>query len=331
MEVNDGDLTVWVCETGRYHTTRFATKLEVAGHHQSIVFWVLRVTLGGLPLSQSKTLAELVAATVHGSRANLAEIGRSLARCQAMTTKAAIKRAWQFTTNERVEVTQAMAGVIAQLTAGRTKPLIVSFDGTQIRSVQLLAVADSLKGRAVPLLWCCVGQHPFRTSQNAAEEALLLRLRTLVPEGARGIVLADRGFGRAAWAQQCQLLGFDYLVRICPNVTVRCDRYSGQRQDYPTRLGIAHLLRRVRDRAEGLIEQNVVIHWPRGLPKRRNEPWFLMTNLGEGRAQQLCHLYGKRMSIEGLFGDAKNHRNGWSLRHTKMTDPQRFERFLLIL
>ena len=55
-----------------------------------------------------------------------------------------------------------------------------------------------------------------------------------------------------------------------------------------------------------------------------------MTNL-DGRAEDLCQLYGKRMSIEELFRDTKSRLNGWAVRNTKIQHADRFDRFLLIL
>lgn len=37
------------------------------------------------------------------------------------------------------------------------------------------------------------------------------------------------------------------------------------------------------------------------------------------------------MSIEELFGDHKSRRNGQSLRHTRIGQPDRFDRFLLVV
>lgn len=46
---------------------------------------------------------------------------------------------------------------------------------------------------------------------------------------------------------------------------------------------------------------------------------------------RISTLYGRRMTIEELFRDAKNKRNGGSLRDTKVTRPERLDRLLLIL
>lgn len=76
--------------------------------------------------------------------------------------------------------------------------------------------------------------------------------------------------------------------------------------------------------------QNIVIRWQKDLPRKRDECWFLMTDQ-PGTAHQLTKLYGQRMTVEELFRDGKSKRNGWSLRDTKITQPERFDRLLLIL
>ncbi len=117
---------------------------------QSILGWVACVTANPLP-SQSRTLAVLVAAAIRTERPNRATLGRRLAG--PTTAEAALKRAWRFTDNARVEVADAMAGVIARLVRERKKRLIVSFDWTEVRSFHTLMAAARIGGRAVPLLW----------------------------------------------------------------------------------------------------------------------------------------------------------------------------------
>ncbi|MBV09670.1 hypothetical protein [Rubinisphaera sp.] len=55
-----------------------------------------------------------------------------------------------------------------------------------------------------------------------------------------------------------------------------------------------------------------------------------MTNL-TASALRLTRLYEKRMSIEETFRDQKSHRHGFSLMSTRVTDPNRFDRLLLVL
>jgi Transposase DDE domain len=294
---------------------------------QSILTWVLTVTTRLLP-SQSKTLAVLVAAAIRCERPNLAQIGRGMAG--PITAKSAIKRAWRFTCNERIAVADGMAEIIAKLVRKRKKRLLVSFDWTEFRQFHTLMAAACIKGRSVPLLWASYPGWRLLRSQNSLEEDLLRQLRELIPESIRVVILADRGFGRAEWAAVCQELKFDYLVRIRPDVTVASKRYRGILRKYPVFKGIAHVLHDVKYRKDARVTHHIVIRWRPDLPKKRDEPWYLMTNL-EGRAESLCQLYGCRMQVEELFRDQKNRRNGWALRNTRIQHADRFDRFLLIL
>jgi hypothetical protein len=144
------------------------------------------------------------------------------------------------------------------------------------------------------------------------------------------VALADRGFGRTALATFCQKQGFGYVTRVRPKVTVRLHGFHGKLLDYPVRKGVAKVLKRAGYRADAAVTQHVVVRWPKNLPAKRDECWFLMTDQ-PGAAHQPCRLYGRRMTVEQLFRDGKSKRNGWGLRDTKVTAPARFDRLLLVL
>jgi hypothetical protein len=247
-----------------------------------------------------------------------------------VTAQSAIKRAWRCTGHERIAVSDGLAEVIKKLIRKRKKRLLVSFDWTEFREFHTLMAAACIKGRAVPLLWASSAEWTFLRSQNSLEEGWLRWLRTVIPESLRVVILADRGFGRAEWAAVCQERTCDSRVRIQPKVTVACTRYRGLLSHDPVKTGIAHVLRDVQDRADARVTHHVVIRWRFGLPKKRDCPWYLMTNL-EGRAERLCPLDGCRMQVEELFRDQKNRRNGWALRNPRIQHADRFHRFLLIL
>ena len=289
--------------------------------------WVLSMT-GSLRRSQAKTLAELVGGVLLVARVSLASIGRAVRG--TTTAKHRIKRVWRFCSNHRVEVSTAMEEVVARLAGRRRRKLVVNMDWTDVRGFKTLMAAADLRGRSVPLLWASYGKWEFYKSQNNLEEGLLRRLRTMLPEGTRVIVLADRGFGRTEYARTCQQLGFHYVIRIEPKVWVANAVYEGKLADYPVRRGTAVVLKDVRYRQHGPVEQHVAIRWKRGLPKRRDECWYLMTDLNRS-ATALSDLYAQRMTVEELFRDGKNRRNGWALRHTQLTKPDRVDRLLLIL
>jgi len=293
-----------------------------------VVTWIVSACAACLRLSQIKTLSVLVGAAMHVQRVSLANIGRAMLG----GVKAQIKRCWRFCANERIEPTDAMRGVIARLLKKRKKSLAISFDWTDIRGFHTLMAAVVMKGRSIPLCWAsCVGNtFEGHRSRNAFEESLLLVLRSMIPQGVKVTILADRGFGRTELARFCQRNGFRFIFRVQPDVWVRGGEYAGKLLDYPVYKGIAKVLRNVQYRQQNPVAVNVAIRWRRDLPRDRDECWFLITDL-EISAQHASQLYGKRMTIEELFRDGKNKRNGWSLRDTQITLPDRIDRLLLIL
>jgi hypothetical protein len=293
------------------------------------IVWVWSVC-SALRKSQTKTLAALVGAALSVGRASVAEIGRRLVGTSA---KHGIKRCWRFTANARVEISDAMSGVIRHLLKRKRwkkKPLVVALDWTEVRDFHTLMLAAVHRGRAIPLLWASYPEWQLAKSQNNLEEGLLRLFKTLLPPRISVIVLADRGFGRTEMARFCQELGFHYVIRIKPDVWVRCPGFTGKLLDYPVKKGICRVLRCSWFRKKRPVEQQVVVRWKKGLPKKRDECWFLMSDLDQS-AYQLSELYAKRMTVEEFFRDGKSRRNGYALRNTQIKHADNFDRFLLIL
>jgi hypothetical protein len=279
-----------------------------------ILAWILSVG-SALRVSQAKTLAALVAAALPTQRLTLANLGRVMhgtARC-----KHKIKRAGRFIANHRVTVADAMAGVIARLARRKDTPLVVALDWVEVRDLHTLVAA---------------AEWELAKSQNNLEEGLIRLLRSLVPDRVRIILLADRGFGRAELARTLSgMVNVSFVIRIKPQVKVRHPKFTGKLVDYPVRKGMRRVLRGAQFRAKDPVELNVVIRWKKGLPEKRDEPWFLVTDLGKCSAIRLSELYGKRMGVEEFFRDAKSVRNGSALRHTQVRKADRFDRLLVVL
>lgn len=292
----------------------------------AVIGWVLTIATG-LRLSQAKTLAELVEAATHAGRATLSAIGRCL---RSSAPKHAIKRVWRFCDNDSVHPTDAMTGVVRRLTKKRKKPLLVALDWTDIGAFHTLMAAAVMRGRAIPLLWASYTDGQLTRSRNSFEESLLRLLVTMLPGGVRVILLADRGFGRTELANTCRELCLRFLIRIRPDVRVDHPSYTGRLDDYPIRKGMWRILADAEYRSDRAARLNVVIRWKRGLPTKRDEPWFLMTNLS-GNAVQLTDLYARRVAVEELFRDAKGTRYGLGLRQTQVKTTARLDRLILIL
>jgi hypothetical protein len=307
--------------------------------------WVLSVCvgLGVLRKSQAKTLSHLVAATLAAARISLAGIGRELAAMEDGAAKHAIKKAWRFCANSRIEPVEVMPALINRLWRRRltwhakkpvNRPLLVSLDWTKVRKFHTLMAALVVQGRALPFGWESYRDKVQHKSQNDLEYAMLLKLKAAVPAGIRIVVLADRGFGRAALAQVCQNLKLDYLIRIDADVIVKTERWQGNLKHYPLQRGMCRSWASVDYRSDALIKTNLIARWKKGLEGDKDQPWYLITSLKlgkKGEARRLSNLYALRFDIEELFRDAKNEHLGWSLGKTRITKPERLDRLILIL
>lgn len=279
-----------------------------------------------LRLSQSKTLSELVCAATELPRASLAELGRQLARPYNAAVKHCIKRVDRFIGNSRVEPIQAMEGLIQWLARPRQR-LLVSLDWVEIRDFQCLVLAARIRGRAIPLLWAIYRHQELYRSQNSLEYGLLQAFRPWVPDTTAVTILADRGFGRAEMARECQKLHFQYIIRIRPDVFIRSRAFTGRLSELPIAPGHSRLLRDVWYRKTQPVQQHVAVIWAQG----QDEPWYLMTNQSHLKAKVLSKIFARRMTIEQYFRDTKSKRNGFALRLIQIKDSQRLSRFLLIL
>src|SRR5690606_14336074 len=253
--------------------------------------WVVSVCEGLLRKSQVTTLSILVASTLTATRLSLAGIGRELAQDQDKAAKHTIKRVWRFITNERVEPVEVMPAILTRLLRRKLKwhrkrpdrrPLLISFDWTKVRSFHVLMAAIVVEGRALPLCWQSYKDKVQGKSQNALEEAMLLRVKAALPEGLNVVILADRGFRRASLVQTCQRLGLGYLIRICDDVIVEvggCRAWRGNLKHYPVRKGDCRGFRNVGYRKDGVVTTNLIVRWKMGLPKDKDQPWYLVTSL----------------------------------------------------
>lgn len=277
--------------------------------HASSISWVMSVCVH-VRRSQAKTLSRVVTAALYVGRVSMAQLGRVLNRHTGVATKHCIKRVDRFVGNPRVEPSEAMRGVVGWLLARGGRRLLVSLDWVQIRDLHCIVAAARLGGRAIPLVWAAYREWDLLRSQNNYEYGLLRLLRTMIPESISLVILADRGFGRAEMARECQQLKFHYVIRIDPDVWVSSEDFTGKLLDLPLRRGYHRVFRKVAYRKEHPVRQNVAAVWL----ACNKEPWFLMTDLDRTSADRLTKIYGRRMTIEECFRDYKSKRNGFALR-----------------
>ena len=182
-------------------------------------------------------------------------------------------------------------------------------------------------GRAAPLIWLTVWKEEITTRRNDYEDACLRRLAETMPVGCRVTILADRGFGDQKLFAFLAELGFAYVIRFRGNIHV-ADATGETRPaaEWVGKGGRARKLRDARVTAQGRQVGAVVCVHAKGM----KEPWCLAASDPEATAAVLVNHYAKRWTIEPSFRDTKDLRFGMGLSSTRIGEPTRRDRLLLV-
>jgi hypothetical protein len=216
---------------------------------------------------------------------------------------------------------RATAQQVLGLWAGGQLTLIV--DASKVGfGHQLLMVAAAYRRRAIPLAWCWLrGQRGH--SSAATQLALLAYVRRLVPNSTRVVVVGDAEFGSISVLQQLAQWGWGYVLR-----QKGCHRVAAYRRR--TWHAIANLVTHPRQwvwwsqarlTRQWAYHTTLFAYWAKG----ENQPWLLATNLPDRYTAR--RVYARRMWIEEMFGDLKDH--GFDLEATHLRHFLRLNRLTL--
>ena len=278
-----------------------------------------------------QSLANGAVGTMQAATLAVSAIGRALAQAQGLEPKHAIKQVDRLLSNAGIDVDQSQA-LWAHFVVGAREEIVVALDWTEYdrdRHSTLALHLVTSHGRATPLLWKTVSKSRLRGKRNAHEDRLLKRLRAVMPETVSITVLADRGFGDAAFYALHWELDLDHIIRFRGDITVTtADGKSGPAKDFLLPSGRARMLRDVRVTGRDAPVAAVVCVWAKGM----KEPWFLACGKGSGArtAAQVVKLYGRRFTIEESFRDTKDLRFGMGLSSMRISRVGRRDRLLLL-
>ena len=294
----------------------------------------VRDFLGGIygPDLHAKRINALSAATLGvmtGASLAVAAIGQALALARGLTTKHAIKQVDRLMSNAGIDVWASFARWVPRQ-IGTAQDILVAMDWTDFdhdgQSTLVLSLVSS-HGRAAPLIWLTVWKEEIATRRNDYEDACLRRLAETIPPDCRVTILADRGFGDQKLFAFLTELDFAYVIRFRGNIQVTDATGETRRAaDWVGKAGRARKLANARVTAKGQTVGAVVCVHAKGM----KEPWCLAASDPEAKAATLIHHYARRWTIEPQFRDTKDLRFGMGLSATRVGDPMRRDRLLLI-
>jgi hypothetical protein len=309
-----GTMAVWDRRRGQFAQVRsFVGEVFGADLHAKRIDSLAGATLG---VMQSASLA-------------VAMIGQALALARGLVTKHAIKQVDRMLSNNGIDVWDSFARWVPQQLAGRPEALVAmdwtDFDHDDQATLALHLVTGH--GRAAPLLWLSVWKDELKDRRNDFEDACLRRLADLVPAGCRVTLLADRGFGDQKLFAFLADLGFGYVIRFRGNIHVTdADGTTRPAAEWVGKSGRARKLTDARVTARGQqVGAVVCVH-----AKDMKEPWCLAASERDTTAATLINHYSKRWTIEPQFRDTKDLRFGMGLSSTRIGEPTRRDRLLLV-
>ena len=284
---------------------------------------------GELHAKRIDSLAGAALGVMQSASLAVAMIGQALAQARGLITKHAIKQVDRMVSNNGIDVWDSFARWVPHQ-IGERREILVAMDWTDFDHDDQATLALHLvtgPGRAMPLIWITVWKDELKDQRNDFEDACLRRLAELVPADCRVTILADRGFGDQKLFAFLAELGFCYVIRFRGNIHVTdADGTIRPAAEWVGKGGRARKLSDARVTAKGQqVGAVVCVH-----AKDMKEPWCLATSERDATAATLITHYSKRWTIEPQFRDTKDLRFGMGLSSTRIGEPTRRDRLLLI-
>lgn len=196
-------------------------------------------------------------------------------------------------------------------------------DGTKIGfGHQLLIVSLAYRKRSIPIAWTWV-KHVRGHSSAGKQLALLCYVRKLLPKGAAVFLVGDTEFGSVDVLRQLDIWHWFYVLRQKTSTHVWLTTQQAWQDfgSFVSKPGKSLWLGQGYLAEKHIYPVNLLAHWKSG----EKEPWCLATNLPD--CQIALAYYARRMWIEEMFGDFKNH--GFDLESTMLRHFLRLSRLTL--
>ncbi|WP_075011500.1 IS4 family transposase [Stigmatella aurantiaca] len=266
---------------------------------------------------------------IHAASLSVYAIGQAVALARGTQGKHGVKQVDRLLSNVGIPVWKLLALWVPYVLGQRTEAL-VALDWTDFEpddQTTLVASLITKHGRPTPLVWMTVQKSALKGLRNEVEDAVVLRLRELIPSEVKVTVLADRGFADQKLYTLLQQVGFEYVIRFRQCITVTDEQ--GERRtaaDWVPKAGHLRKLPQARVTADRTQVGAVVCVKKKGM----KEPWCLATSLEQASAAEVVALYSRRFSIEEGFRDLKDLRFGMGLSWVRIAEPERRDRLLLL-
>ena len=290
-----------------------------------------------IDLSLSKpltnTLSLLIVCLLEDSKAHISRLGKSLA-VNGPSEMACIQRIRRFLSNKKLSPSMTLVPLIRLMRPLLSKlpEIVLTMDrtdwGKRRKHINILSVAVSYKGRAMPLFWIVLnrkGNSSFKHWKQVLTPVIkgLQQMEWL--SGKPIIVVADREFASPKLAEWLKnTYGVEATLRIKASMYTKSENMPETK--------IAELIKKMGKGSQRVLhnqiitrdstfKMNVILTWE----EKYKEAMVVATTLND--PYKANKVYGKRFGIEPMHKDWKT--NAFCLENTRVTDPKRIETLLI--
>lgn len=199
------------------------------------------------------------------------------------------------------------------------KKIYIKVDFTSDRDDFLILYASIVVyGRCVPLYFS-MRLYPRRKgmyNHKKMEKAFLKFLSYYLSKKYKYVIVADRGFGNQRFIDYCENFGFNYLVRLEPNMNIELANNQGIMSNIIKKNGIY---------------KTKVYTWDKMIKiyvnSKNNSTWYLASDLNLKHIE-LVNAYSDSFKIENIFKNLKSA--GFDIEILKIRKYDRFKRMLFL-
>ena len=281
----------------------------------------------------TNTLSILIVCLLENNKAHISRLGESLA-VNGPSEMACIQRIRRFLSNEKLSpsITHVPLIRLMRPLLSKLPEIVLTMDRTnwekRLKYINILSVAVSYKGRAIPLFWIVLnrkGNSSFKHWKHVLTPVIegLQQMEWLSDKTI--IVVADREFASPKLAEWLKnTYGVEATLRIKASMYTKSDNMPETKIAKLIEMmgkGAQYVLHDQTITRDSTFKMNVVLTWD----EKYEEAMVLVTTLDD--SLKANKVYGQRFDIESMHKDWKT--NAFDLEKTRVTDPKRIETLLI--
>lgn len=274
----------------------------------------------------NKNFSEIITAMLSSSSSNTAKIAVEMSKLNNKSFKTNDIALYRFLKNEKFQVDESLwrCHIKMIFTLLKEHKIIKNGDKIPIKidfttsedNFLILCASIIVADKAVPIFFT-MRRYPVRkdmVDQKRMERAFLKCLKNFLSKQYHYIIVADRGFGNERIANYCKEFGYEYLLRITPNIKIKYEEKEVLLSDIKGNKSF----------------ETRVIAWKSDIKffvsEKDNQTWYLITNIPDINHSQAVDMYKKRFKIEKTFQDLKS--SGFDIENLKIKKYDRFKRMV---